>query len=199
MSLAAPHGRVRGRPPRVAPTCFFGCIPDIAARDHRIGCMGDFTGQSSPRPLETLVDAPYRAQRVMNRRWPADSNQTAWRTLFFLLHLLLVDAATRRLARQRAHHEFVLAGTFCGADTPEYSRTCLMKQSWALRGRNPARDNQAEGAPTSACGPWPFSQGPPFFPLPVGRRAMPCKIQPTSAAAQPCPSLSFSSSSRFRC
>jgi hypothetical protein len=97
----------------------------------------------------------------------------------------------RRLSHAVCHH-------LCSADTLGYSRSCLMKQSWAPRGRNPTRDNQVGGAPTSACDPWPWRQGSPCFPLPVGRRAMPCKIQPTSVAAQPC-SFSLFIFPRFRC
>jgi len=61
----------------------------------------------------------------MNRRWPADSNQTAWRTLFYLLHLLLFDAATRQFVPKAGPSRVRAGGTFCGADTPGYSRACL--------------------------------------------------------------------------
>jgi hypothetical protein len=44
---------------------------------------------------------------------------------------------------------------------PRYTDSCLVKRSWALRGRNPTRDNRAEGRVKDVPLPWRLAPGQP--------------------------------------
>ena len=61
-----------------------------------------------------------------------------------------------------------------------YTHLCLVKRSWALRGRNPTRDSQTEGASmTHGCPDGIHRRGSPFQ-TPSNARVMPRKIQPSN-------------------